>query len=488
MTTLGLDSLKGPLTPELMDAICRNDLYTFSVKAFPHVFPGPVFQRNWHHKLIARALADVLAGRIKRLLITLPPRHLKSYYASIVLPAFALGLDPTTNLLCVSYASELAAKHARDCRALMQSGFYRQMFPDTRLDPKRTIESDFNTTARGCRLATSIGGQITGRGGEIIIIDDPIKPVDAASPNMRQKVIDWSNNTIFSRLNDKKSGSIILVMQRLHDDDLAGHYLRTGDWTHINLPAIAQKLEVHLLGRGEFYRRDPGELLHPEFEPQYVLDGLRQQMGSANFAAQYLQEPVPSDSPLLKWSWFRNYDALPAAGSTTEIWQSWDTAVTGNDYSDYSACITVMVHEKRFYIRDVFRERLDYPSLRQKIVAMAGRYPNTRVLIEDKGSGSSLIPDLRRDGQVRPIAFKPEGDKISRLVSQTAVIERGDLLIPTQAPWLPDFRRELMQFPEANNDDQVDALSQFLIHMDSRVRNKAIVMDLDDFMGRFRYS
>ena len=250
MTIIDPHELHGPITPELMDAICRNDLYTFSVKAFPHVFPGPVFQRNWHHKLIARALSDVLAGRSKRLLITLPPRYLKSFYASIVLPAFALGLDPTMNLLCVSYASELAAKHARDCRALMQSGFYRRLFPDTKLDPKRTVENDFNTTLRGCRLATSIGGQVTGRGGEIIIIDDPIKPVDAASPNMRQKVIDWSNNTIFSRLNDKKSGSIILVMQRLHDDDLAGHYLRTGDWTHINLPAIAQKLRCTCWGLG----------------------------------------------------------------------------------------------------------------------------------------------------------------------------------------------------------------------------------------------
>ena len=197
---------------------------------------------------------------------------------------------------------------------------------------------------------------------------------------------------------------------------------------------------------------------------------------------------MPSDSPLLRWNWFRNYDALPTASSTTEIWQSWDTAVTGSDYSDYSACITVMVHEKRFYILDVFRAHLDYPSLRSQIVALARRYPNTRVLIEDKGSGSSLIPDLKRDGQVRPIAFKPEGDKISRLVSQTAVIERGDLLIPANASWLSDFRRELMQFPEGKNDDQVDALSQFLIHMDSRTRNKAIVMDLDEFMARFRYS
>ncbi len=478
--------LKGPLTPELMDAVCRQDLHSFSVKAFPHVFPGATFMGNWHHQLIARALADAFSGNCKRLIITLPPRSLKSYFASVVLPAYALGQTPSMNIVCISYGAELAAKHARDCRALMQSSFYRHLFPDTRLDRRRTTELDFMTTAKGGRLATSIGGSLTGRGGELIIIDDPIKPVDATSSNLRQKVIDWSDNTLLSRLNDKKTGTIILVMQRLHDDDLAGHYLRTGSWNHINLPAIAQRIELHLLGPGILYRRDKGELLHPEFEPQHVLDELRQQMGSANFAAQYLQEPIPADSPLLTWSWFRTYDSLPKASSSTEYWQSWDTALTGNDYSDYSACITFMVHEGRFHVVDIFRERLDYPSLRQQIVHQARRYPNTRVLIEDKGSGTSLIADLRREGLVRPIAFKPEGDKVSRLVSQTAVIERGDLLIPAQARWLPDFRRELMQFPLGKNDDQVDALSQFLIHMDSRHRNKAIVMDLDEFFGRFR--
>lgn len=476
-------------SPAVINALMREDLYSFSVKAFQQVFPGIEYLPSWHHKAIAYHLMQVLEGNITRLIINVPPRSLKSYLSVVSFVAFMLGRRPSANVVCVSYSQELANKHARDCRALMESPFYRDIFPGTRLNPKRTTESDFMTTSRGGRLATSIGGTLTGRGGDVIIIDDPIKPVDAASDRPRQAAIEWADNTLMSRLNNKRKGAIVLVMQRLHDDDLAGHFLARGGWVHLKIPAIAQKIESFQYAPDKLHVRSPGQVIHPELEPKEVLDELRLAMGSANFSAQYLQEPVPADSDLIKWGWFKTYGKIPGTSGNDEIWQSWDTAIKADELNDYSACITVLVRDRRYYILSVYRARLDYPSLKQQIVQRAQAFggDGVNVLIEDKGSGSTLIQDLRYDGHVRPIAFEPVGDKVSRLVCQTAVIERGDVHLPEAAPWLDDFRKEVLQFPHGKNDDQVDALSQFLNYMTERHRNRAIVMPLDEFLGRFRY-
>jgi predicted phage terminase large subunit-like protein len=478
-------SLPATPSPEVIKALLRQDLYSFSVKAFEHVFPGIEYLPSWHHKVIAYHLMQVFDGKITRLIINVPPRSLKSFLTVVSFVAFMLGRMPSSNLVCVSYSQELANKHARDCRALMESPFYRDLFPGARLNPRRTTEGDFMTTSRGGRLATSIGGTLTGRGGDVIIIDDPIKPVDAASERARQAAIEWADNTLMSRLNNKRKGAIVLVMQRLHDDDLAGHLLARGGWIHLKIPAIAQKLEGFKYAPTKFHFRNKGEVIHPELEPIEVLDDLRLAMGSANFSAQYLQEPEPADSDLIKWSWFRTYDKIPGSSGNDEIWQSWDTAIKADELNDYSACVTALVRDRRYYILNVYRARLDYPSLKQQIVRHAQAFGDNRarVLIEDKGSGSSLIQDLRHDRLVRPISFEPEGDKVSRLVCQTAVIERGDVFLPETAPWLDEFRKEILQFPNGKHDDQVDALSQFLNHMALRGRNRVIVMPLNKFLG-----
>lgn len=469
-------------SPELLRAVLRNDLFSFSAKAFNVVFPATRFEMNWHHILLAKEMQDVVSGKTRRLIINLPPRSLKSFYASIVLPAYALGRNPSMNIVCVSYASELAHKLARDCRALMESSFYAGVFPQTRILTRRRAEHDFMTTQRGGRLAVSVGGALTGRGGDLIIIDDPMKPTDAASSTMRGNLNEWAGNTLMSRTNDKRKGAIILVMQRLHDDDLTGHFLNQGEWKLVTLPAIATKPEVHFLGGRSFHKREPGDLLHPAFETAGVLEELKRAMGSAVFAAQYQQDPVPPDSQHIHWSWFGIYDQPPQRDHATEIWQSWDTAIKDGELNDYSVGITVMVKSGKYFVLDICRRKLDYPSLKQQIEQKAAQYPGARVLIEDKASGSSLIQDLRRGGQVKPIAFVPEGDKVSRFVCQTAVVEQGDVMLPKAAPWLEEFRRELLQFPTARHDDQVDAFSQFLAHMDHRRRNRAFVGDLEEVL------
>src|SRR5438034_6681360 len=252
-----------------------------------------------------------LRGEIKRLIITVPPRSLKSICALVAFPAFVLGHYPTRRIICVSYAEALARKHANDCRALMRSTLYHRLFPNTRISNAKDTELEFATTRGGNRLATSIGGTLTGRGGNLIVIDDPLKPQDAYSEAARENTKQWYSNTLLSRLDDKTKDAIIVVMQRLHLDDLVGHLLEQEGWTHLNLPAIAESEFRIPLGPGRYHLRRVGDLLHPEREPREVLDEFKRSMGSLDFAAQYQQEPVAEGGNLIKWDWFQFYDKPP---------------------------------------------------------------------------------------------------------------------------------------------------------------------------------
>src|SRR5262244_278734 len=209
------------------DAVLRSDLSFFAQRCFAELNPQAAFAMNWHIDVIAAKLTAVRDGKIRRLIINLPPRHLKSLLASIAFPAWCLGHDPSSQILCVSYAQELADKLARDCRSLMLSPWYRSIFA-TRLAAHRQAVHEFVTTRQGYRLATSTGGVLTGRGADIIVIDDPLKPEEALSKTLRQACNEWFLNTLYSRLNDKRTGAILLIMQRLHEDDLVGHVLGQG--------------------------------------------------------------------------------------------------------------------------------------------------------------------------------------------------------------------------------------------------------------------
>src|SRR5881275_127095 len=220
------------------DAILRSDLGYFAQRCFSELNPQAPFAMNWHIEVIAAKLAAVRAGKIRRLIINLPPRHLKSLMASVAFPAWCLGLDPSAQILCVSYAQDLADKLARDCRGIMMSPWYRRIFP-TRLAPHRQAVQEFITTDQGYRLATSTGGVLTGRGADIILIDDPLKPEEALSEAQRQAANEWYDHTLYSRLNDKRHGAIVIIMQRLHEDDLIGHVLAQEGWEVLSFPAIA---------------------------------------------------------------------------------------------------------------------------------------------------------------------------------------------------------------------------------------------------------
>ncbi|CAM3762498.1 phage terminase large subunit [Polynucleobacter brandtiae] len=468
------------ITQQEYRTIIRNDFVTFTERAFYELNPQTQLLLAPYIYLIGTHLENCRTGITKRLIINLPPRYLKSHCASVCMPAWLLAHDPSARIICASYGQDLADNLALESRKLMQSTFYQTLFA-TRLDPRKMAVNDFMTTKGGGRMATSVGGVLTGRGADFIILDDPMKPDDALSQTRRQSVNDWYDNTLLSRLNDKKNGCIILIMQRLHQDDLVGHALEHGNWTVLNLPAIAEQDELFeitdLLGTRSWQRQE-GEPLHSERETIEMLKATKARIGNFNFSSQYQQNPSPVGGSIIKSNWIMRYDKeqpLPEGISMTI--QSWDTAHKAGDLNDYSVCVTVMMIEEHYYILDVHREKLDYPTLKKRVIEKAEQFEPRPIVIEDKSSGTSLIQELQQMYRYKIVPYVPPAgtDKVMRLHAVSDLFEAGLVYLPNQAPWLEAFEHELLTFPGTRYDDQVDATSQALAHLRQR-GNRAMMI------------
>jgi predicted phage terminase large subunit-like protein len=449
------------------DELCRNQFLPFAVNAFGIVNPARRMQLSLAALAVAAGVDRILHGETRRLLITVPPRSGKSLLASIALPAFYLGKDPRNRIIAASYSADLAAKLARDCRLVMRHESYGRFFPDTVLAGKNT-EMELETSLGGFRFATSVGGTLTGRGGNLIVIDDPMKPDEAASRASRDRVLEWFSATVQSRLDDKSADKIIVVMQRLHQDDLAGHLIETGGWDHICLPAIAEQDEVIDIGTGRAMLRKAGTLLDTKREPLEVLDELKRNLGTAAFQAQYQQRPVPAEGAMIKREWLRTYSRLPTSAPTDIIVHSWDTAQKTAAQNDYSVGTMWRLSGPDAYLLNIVRGRFDFPTLKHKVRQQFYQEKPRNILIEDTGVGTALAQELHREGL--PIIAMPLFglDKISRMSVQSAKIEQGRLFLPERAAWLGDFVSELLAFPNGRHDDQVDTVSQLFAWMDRR--------------------
>jgi len=452
------------VTPAEYRAMMRNDFPAFIQRSFRQLNAETEFLPNWHIEAMAAKLEACRRGTTRRLIINVPPRSLKSLCASVAFPAWILGHHPSAQIMCVSYAQDLADKLARDCRAVVSADWYQKLFR-TQISREKQSVGEFVTTAGGYRLATSVGGVITGRGADFIIIDDPLKPADALSESLRKAANDWYDNTLYSRLNDKRTGCIIVIMQRLHQDDLVGHLLERDERDVLSLPAIAEEDEKYLIetpyGPKKIVRL-AGEALHAEREPLSVLKGIRKSMSEYDFASQYQQSPAPLGGGLVKADWFKSYAEKDLPEHFGQVIQSWDTANKATELADYSVCTTLGIKDKRIYILNVFRKKVNYPELKRAVREQAEMYKATLVLIEDKASGTQLIQELVKEGLhiVKPV--KPEGDKTMRFNAQTATIENGFVYLPEATHWLADFIYEITTFPAAKYDDQADSISQAL--------------------------
>lgn len=446
----------------LFNALLRQRFDFFIERTFMELNPGTTYLPNWHIAAIEEQLLRCLEGETKRLIITMPPRSLKSICASVALPAWILGRAPATEIICASYSQELSSSLSRDTRRIMESPFYRRAFPNTTL--KRATEDRLTTTQNGGRVATSVGGVLTGIGADIIIIDDPIKAQEAYSKASRDKVNEWYDSTLLTRLNDKQSGVIIILMQRVHEDDLVGHLLDQPGWSVLNLPAIAELTETIPLPGGREYVRKPGDVLHAAREPIKVLQDLREQMGNQMFSAQYLQNPIPTQGNILRWEWLVQEEHMPSPSPGDGVYQSWDMAFKDGDSNDYSVCTTWLVKSDHYYLMDVFRVRADFPTLLEKAETRARHWKANKILIEDTANGTPVLQSLRQTkvGGLKWTPYRPKGDKSARLSAITPLMEQGKVHVPATATWLPEFRNELLAFPNGKHDDQVDSISQFL--------------------------
>ena len=458
------------LTTDEYRLILQSDFMSFAERAFRELNPETRFVSGTQLDLMASKLESCFQGDIRRLIVNLPPRSLKSHLTTVAFVAWYLGLHPERKVICVSYGQDLADKHARDTRNLMNSEFYKALFP-TRLASERKAVADFETTAGGGRMSTSVGGVLTGRGADIIIIDDPQKPDEALSDTLRKGTNDWFDNSLLSRLNDKEKGCIIIVMQRLHQDDLVGHVLEQGaPWEMLSFPAIATADE-NILFRTPFgsrvFRRRAGEALHPERESRETLAGIRKTIGEYNFESQYQQAPTPAAGFMVKLAWLKYYVPGEEPGSFGRIIQSWDTANKAAELNDFSVCTTWGVNDENFYLLDVFRQRLNYPDLRRAALDLASRFKVDTIVIEDKASGTQLIQDLERERHFGIHGYRPppNTDKLVRLHMQTTFFENGNVFLPRSAPWLADYVAELTGFPGTKFDDQVDSTTQALAYL-----------------------
>jgi predicted phage terminase large subunit-like protein len=449
-------------SPSTAKAILRKDPVSFITKAFRTLNPNVEFVCSWYVQYLAHELLACLEGKYPRMLICVPPRYGKSTIASVIFPAWCWGQNPGLRIMCASYSQELAFKLSNQFRQLVESEWYRELFPNVQINPNKCSEREIQTLANGARYATSVGGPMTGMGGDLLIFDDMIKASDVSSEVRRQEVIDWLENTAFTRLDNKTTGRIVIIGQRLHIQDPIGYLLDKGGWHAVTLPAIAEETKSYPLARlnGEVtYIRKVGEVLDPQREPLEVLDGLKKAMGPANFNAQYQQQPQYGEDAYILWEWLPTYTKVP---EFDYMFLSVDPAIATASTNDWSVCSVFGVRGPDSYILHVDRKHIGFVALADRLDYLAKHFKADSILIETSGLGCSLIGHLRAQKKHRIEWLTPKGSKQDRLIAVLPQIEQGHLWVPATAPWIDTLRRELVAFPNVLHDDQVDSLSQFL--------------------------
>jgi len=444
---------------KLLKALLRTDFTSFIGKTFDTINPGAEYQANWHIELIAHHLEAVRLGQIKRLIINIPPRALKSVCVSVAWPAWLLGINPAARIIAASYSGVLSTKHSLDARLVLSSKWYQKLFPYTKLSKTHNQKNKFLTTDNGFRFATSIGGSVTGEGGDFLIVDDPHNPAQINSLKMRSRAIEWFEQTFVTRLNDKNKGAIVLVMQRLHPDDLSAHLISSGNWECLKIPSLAPKnIEYNF---GKFHKLyEENELLNQQRDKREFLLNLEQEIGTRNYAAQFLQEPLPTNYNLLSLENIHYFEKSP--DGYDYFMHSWDSAIKISEKADYTVGTLWGVVDDKYYLLGMIRKKLSYTDLKNEVEKQINKYKPRFVLIEDKASGQSLIQDLKLAGFTNIKPIKPTLDKVTRFASVVQYFENGRVLVPAKSGFNRVLIAEITNFPNSKNDDIVDSISQFL--------------------------
>lgn len=448
---------------QALDYLLRTNFECFLQMCFLHLSSGAPYLPNWHIKAIAHQLDRIRRGEITRLIINMPPRYLKSLTVTVAFTAFLLGHEPWRKIFAISYGDELSAKHASDFRSIVHAPWFKRAF--RKMQILRSVDGELVTTKRGFRKSTSVSGPLTGLGGDLFIIDDPQKPADAQSEARRNTLNQWVSNTLMSRLDNKQTGAIIVVMQRVHMDDLSGFLSNsTDDWEILSLPAIAEVEEDIPIGNGKTHNRQIDEALHPELESLDTIRNQQKIMGPDVFAAQYQQSPVPAGGAMIKRPWLHYYDVAPDRKRGRVI-QSWDTAAKDGVQNSWSVCTTWLVVDAHFYLLDLTRDRYEYPLLRDTAIELAKRFKPDEILIEDASTGIALAQELTRSHSYFINLVPVNREKQARVYVQQGKFAAGLVLFPRDATFLAELEAELLVFPQGRHDDQVDSIMQALAYV-----------------------
>ncbi len=459
------------LQDALLTRQAERSLRAYVEQAWPILEPDRPFLPNWHIDLLAEYLEAVTAGEITRLLVNIPPRYMKSLLISVFWPTWEWIERPSSRWLCVSYNEALATKHSLDRRTVLQSAWYQQRWGDrVQLAPDQNEKTEFQNTRRGVMFATSMGGSVTGKGGNRIVVDDPHNPNQMDSDAQRGAAITFFRQTLSTRLNDRKRDAIVVVMQRLHERDLSAVCLDL-DFTHVCLPVEAETPTPIVFPRSRrVISREPGDLLWPARDGRAELDEQRRLLGSAGFAGQYQQRPAPAGGIIFQRDWWRFYDELP---ELTEFAQSWDMAFKDTPDSDYVVGLVAGRSGADIYLLDRVKGQWSFSESCRQVVALSQRYrQTTRKLIEDAANGPAIIDALHHQ-VVGIVAVTPQGGKLARARAVQPLVEAGNVYLPNPRPhgrliparaWVEEFLHQCTMFPHGAHDDDVDALTQLLVH------------------------
>jgi predicted phage terminase large subunit-like protein len=435
--------------------LCHHRFIKFVEKVWPTFISGA------HHKRMAAAFERVASGELKRLIINMPPRHTKSEFASYLLPAWFLGRFPHKKVIQTSHTAELAVGFGRKVRNLVDSEAYKDVFPGVSLQADSKAAGRWNTSVGGDYFAIGVGGAVTGKGADILIIDDPHSEQEAAlaasSPEVYDKVYEWYTSGPRQRL--QPGGAIVIVMTRWSQRDLTGQVLKASalrggeEWEVIEFPAILPS----------------GNPLWPQFWSQEELEALREELPNAKWQAQYQQNPVGDESAIVKrdwWQWWEKDDPPQCE----YILQTWDTAFEKHNRADYSAGTTWGIfypeedhNNPNIILLNVYKKRVEYPDLKRDVLREYREYEPDGVLIEKKASGAPLIYDLRAVGvPVQEYTPSRGQDKIARLNSVSDVIASRRVWVP-RTGWAEELVDEVASFPSGEYDDLVDATTLALM-------------------------
>lgn len=435
--------------------LCQEKFIKFVERVWPTFISGA------HHKRMAEAFERVANGTCKRLIINMPPRHTKSEFASYLLPAWFLGKFPHKKVIQTSHTAELAVGFGRKVRNLVDSEVYNNIFPNLALQADSKAAGRWNTSKGGDYFAIGVGGAVTGKGADVLIIDDPHSEQEAAmaasNPEVYDKVYEWYTSGPRQRL--QPGGAIVIVMTRWAARDLTGQVLKSAaqrsgeDWEVIEFPAILPS----------------GNPLWPQFWSLEELSALREELPNAKWQAQYQQNPVGNESAIVKrdwWKWWEKDDPPVCE----YILQSWDTAFEKTQRADYSAGTTWGIfscEEDNFapniILLNTYKKRVEFPELKRDVLREYNEYEPDSMIVEKKASGAPLIYDLRAMGvPVQEYTPSKGQDKIARLNSVSDIIASGKVWVP-RTRWAEELVDEVAAFPSGEHDDLVDATTLALM-------------------------